>query len=72
LTDLLASALPKAIEEIGAIAGIASFVLFLALLGLYIVRALELRKLRRTMPFLVNPQNGKPENGPSPRGRGRA
>lgn len=59
----LASALPKQIEEIGAIAGIVSFVLMLALLGLYIVRALELRKLRRTMPFLVNPQNGKPDNG---------
>jgi hypothetical protein len=58
----LASALPKQIEEIGAIAGIVSFVLMLALLALYIVRALELRKLRRTMPFLVNPQNGKPDN----------
>jgi hypothetical protein len=65
LPALLASALPKTIEEVGAIAGIASFVLMLGLLGLYIVRALELRKLRRTMPFLVNPQNGKPENGGS-------
>ena len=61
----LASALPKQIEEIGAIAGIVSFVLMLTLLGLYIARALELRKLRRTMPFLVNPQNGKPDNGRS-------
>ena len=65
----LASALPKQIEEIGAIAGIVSFVLFLALLALYIVRALELRKLRRTMPFLVDPQNGKPDNGRSGPGR---
>jgi hypothetical protein len=65
----LASALPKQIEEIGAIAGIVSFVLMLALLGLYIVRALELRKLRRTMPFLVDPQNGKPDNGGSRPGR---
>jgi hypothetical protein len=73
LPALLASALPKTIEEVGAIAGIASFVLMLGLLGLYIVRALELRKLRRTMPFLVNPQNGKPENGgsrPGPPGPG--
>ena len=69
MTALLASALPKAIEEVGAIAGIASFVLFLGLLGLYVMRALELRKLRRTMPFLVNPQNGKPDNGHS-RGAG--
>jgi hypothetical protein len=60
---LLASAVPKTVEEVGAIAGIVSFVLMLALLGLYIVRALELRKLRRTMPFLVDPQNGKPEGG---------
>ena len=65
----LASALPKQIEEIGAIAGIVSFVLMLTLLGLYIARALELRKLRRTMPFLVNPQNGKPDNGRSGQGR---
>jgi hypothetical protein len=59
---MLASALPKAIEEVGAIAGIASFVLFLALLGLYIVRAVELRRLRKSMPFLVNPTkgNGRP------------
>ena len=60
---LLASAVPKTIEEVGAIAGIISFVLMLALLGLYIVRALELRKLRRTMPFLVDPQNGKADGG---------
>jgi hypothetical protein len=70
LTALLASALPKTIEEVGAIAGIASFVVFLALLALYIVRAFELRKLRRTMPFLVNPQNGKPDEGRSRRGGG--
>ena len=57
MTAELASALPKAIEEAGAIAGIVSFVLFLVLFGLYIYRALELRKLRRTMPFLANPGN---------------
>jgi hypothetical protein len=34
-----------------------------ALLALYIMRAIELRKLRRTMPFLVDPQNGKPDAG---------
>jgi hypothetical protein len=65
---LLASALPKTIEELGAIAGITSFLLMLALLVLYVIRALELRKLRRTMPFLVNPQNGKPDNGDPGRG----
>ena len=65
----LASALPTQVEEIGAIAGIVSFVLMLTLLGLYIARALELRKLRRTMPFLVDPQNGEPDNGRSGPGR---
>jgi hypothetical protein len=67
LTAAVASALPKTIEEVGAIAGIASFVLFLGLLALYVIRALELRKLKKTMPFLANPQNGngQPENGRS-------
>jgi hypothetical protein len=74
LTALLASALPKAVEEAGAIAGFVSFALFLALLGLYILRALELRKLRRTMPFLVDPtdENGRPdEDGGARPGRNR-
>lgn len=66
---LLASALPSKVEEIGAISGIVSFVLMLALLGLYIVRAIQLRRLRKTMPFLVNPDNGQPPNGGSGRGR---
>ena len=59
---MLASALPKTVEELGAIAGIVSFVLMVGLLVLYVIRALELRKLRKTMPFLVNPQNGKPDD----------
>lgn len=66
---LLANTLPTKVEEIGAIAGIVSFVLMLALLGLYVVRAIELRRLRKTMPFLVNPGNGQPPNGGSGRGR---
>jgi hypothetical protein len=66
---MLASALPKAIEEVGAIVGIVSFVLMLVLLVLYAIRAIELRKLRKTMPFLVNPQNGKPDDAASRRGR---
>jgi hypothetical protein len=59
---MLASVLPKTIQEVGAIAGIVSFVLMLALLVLYVIRAIEIHKLRKTMPFLANPQNGKPEN----------
>ena len=66
---LLANTLPSKVEEIGAIAGIVSFVLMLALLGLYVVRAIELRRLRKTMPFLVNPGNGQPPNGGSGSGR---
>jgi hypothetical protein len=62
LSALLASALPKWVEEVGAIAGIASFVLMLALLVLYVIRAIEIHRLRKTMPFLANPQNGKPED----------
>ena len=66
---LLASALPKTVEEIGAIAGIVSFVLMVALLVLYIIRAFEIHKLRKSMPFLANPQNGKPQRGsPGPAG----
>jgi hypothetical protein len=65
LTAEFATAVPTQIQEIGAIVGIVSFLLMLGLLGLYIARALELRKLRRTMPFLVNPQNGNPENARS-------
>jgi hypothetical protein len=73
LTALLASALPKTVEEVGAIAGIVSFVVMLALFGLYIYRAIELRRLRSSMPFLVDPGNGngQPPNGPSG-GRDRA
>jgi hypothetical protein len=69
LPALLASALPKTVEEVGAIAGIVSFVLMVALLVLYIIRAFEIHKLRKSMPFLVNPQNGKPQGGsPGPDG----
>jgi hypothetical protein len=68
---MLASALPKAVEEIGAIAGIVSFVLMLALLVLYVIRAIEIHRLRKSMPFLVNPDNGQPPNGGSGRGSGR-
>jgi hypothetical protein len=64
LIATVASALPKTIEEVGAIAGIVSFVLMVALLVLYVIRAIEIHKLRKTMPFLVNPQNGKPEGDP--------
>jgi len=62
---MLAVALPKTVEELGAIAGIVSFVLMLTLLVLYVIRALELRKLRKSMPFLVNPQNGQPDDAAS-------
>ncbi|HSD23436.1 MAG TPA: hypothetical protein VLB79_03830 [Solirubrobacterales bacterium] len=63
---MLASALPKTIEELGAIAGIVSFLLMLALLVLYVIRALEIRRLRKSMPFLVNPTNGRPPDRGSP------
>ncbi len=65
---MLAMTLPGTVEELGAIAGIVSFLLMLALLVLYVIRAVELRRLRKTMPFLVNPQNGKPDQAASSRG----
>jgi hypothetical protein len=68
---MLASVLPTTVQEIGAIAGILSFVLMLALLVLYVIRAVEIHRLRKTMPFLVNPQNGTPPNRGSGRGSGR-
>ena len=66
MTLLLASVLSKNVQEVGAIAGIVSFVCFLALLVLYVIRAIEIHKLRKSMPFLANPQNGKPDVGDSP------
>jgi len=66
---MLASALPKTVEELGAIAGIVSCVLVLVLLVLYVIRAVELRRLRKSMPFLVDPQNGKPDEAASERTR---
>jgi hypothetical protein len=68
MSALLASALPKTIEEVGAIAGIVSFVLMIALLFLYVIRAIEIHKLRKSMPFLVDPGNGQPPHGGSGRG----
>jgi hypothetical protein len=67
---LLASALPKTVQELGAIAGIVSFVLMVALLVLYVIRAIEIHRLRKTMPFLVNPDNGRPPDGDSGGGSG--
>ena len=67
---MLAMTLPGTVEELGAIAGIVSFLLMLALLVLYVIRAVELRRLRKTMPFLVNPQNGKPDQAAASPGAG--
>jgi hypothetical protein len=55
---MIASALPKAVEELGAIAGLVSCLIFLIFLVLYVMRALEIRRLRRSMPFLVDPPSG--------------
>jgi hypothetical protein len=71
LTALFASALPKTLQDVGAIAGIASCVLVVVLLVLYVIRAIEIHRLRKSMPFLVDPGNGQPPNGGSGRGRGR-
>ena len=53
-------ALPQLVRDIGPIFGLVSFGVFLSLLVLYIVRAREIRKLRREAPFLAE-SNGNPE-----------
>jgi hypothetical protein len=47
------------IEDVGAVAGIASFLALSGLLVLYLIRARELRKLRRAAPFLDQVGNGQ-------------
>jgi hypothetical protein len=47
------------IKDIGAIAGLVSFVAMIGLLVLYLMRARELRKLRHSAPFLVDVGNGR-------------
>ena len=54
-------ALPQLVRDIGPIFGLVSFGVFLSLLVLYIVRAREIRKLRREAPFLAE-SNGNPES----------
>ena len=53
-------ALAQLVRDIGPIFGLVSFGVFLSLLVLYIVRAREIRKLRREAPFLAE-SNGNPE-----------
>jgi hypothetical protein len=53
--------LPQLVRDIGPIFGLVSFGVFLSLLVLYIVRAREIRKLRREAPFLAE-SNGNPES----------
>jgi hypothetical protein len=59
------------LEDIGSVAGIASFLVMLGLFGLYILRAREIRKVRRSAPFLVNAQNGRSGKAPSRRAASR-
>jgi hypothetical protein len=52
------TALPHFVKEIGPVFGFVSFGVFLALLVLYVLRALEIRRLRRVAPFLAE-RNGR-------------
>jgi hypothetical protein len=52
--------LPQLVRDLGPILGLVSFAVFLSLLVLYIVRAREIRKLRKEAPFLAE-SNGNPE-----------
>ncbi|HEY6673071.1 MAG TPA: hypothetical protein VIZ91_11270 [Solirubrobacterales bacterium] len=60
------------IEDVGAVAGIASFLAMSGLLVLYLIRARELRKLRRATPFLVQVGNGQRGRARSRRAAARA
>ncbi len=57
--NLYALALPSVIQDVGAIVGLVSFVAMIGLLVLYLIRARELTKLRRSAPFLVDVGNGR-------------
>jgi hypothetical protein len=54
------AALPQLVRDLGPILGLVSFAVFLSLLVLYIVRAREIRKLRKEAPFLAE-SNGNQE-----------
>jgi hypothetical protein len=60
------------LEDIGSVAGIVSFLVMLGLFGLYFLRAREIRRVRRSAPFLADAQNGRPGTGRSRRARRRA
>lgn len=49
-----------AAKDLGPILDFVSFALFIVLLGLYVRRTLEMRRLVRLAPFLAN-QNGQRE-----------
>lgn len=54
--------MPAWVKDVGPILGLVSFGVFLALLTLYVVRAIEIRRLRRDAPFLAE-ANGRPKRG---------
>jgi hypothetical protein len=60
------------VKDIGPILGLASFVVMSALAILYVVRARELQKLRRSLPFLVEGGNGQPDTASSRKAAARA
>ena len=57
--------MPTIVKDLGPILGLVSFAAFITLLVLFILRTLELRKLRRDAPFLFE-TNGQPEEQPRP------
>ncbi len=54
--------LPELVKDVGPIVGLVSFAVFAGLLVLYVVRAREIRRLRRMAPFLTE-DNGRPSAG---------
>ena len=64
--------MPAVVKDLGPIFGLFSFAVFIALLGLYVRRTLEMRRLRRLAPFLAE-RNGQraPSRSASRRAEGR-
>jgi hypothetical protein len=48
------------LEDLGDVAGMVAFVAMAGLLILYVLRARELRMLRRSAPYLAEKPNGQP------------
>ncbi len=54
------AAVPTLVKDLGPILGLVSFAGFVVLVVLYVMRSMEIRRLRRAAPFLAE-GNGRPQ-----------